>query len=99
VNLYQIYAPTRGYDVYREALVLAPDEETARNLHPNGTDVWDGRSWCDPDFIPVSMGFMRREISNHSWVAPSEVTVTLVGVAVPDLGDRPRVLLASFFSG
>jgi hypothetical protein len=100
VNLYQLYAPTRGYDVYKEALVLAPDEETARTLHPNGKDRWQGCRWEDPSNPLYPNGSIHwSHCAMRAWENPSEVTVTLLGVAMPELGQEPRVLLASFFSG
>ena len=34
-----------GYDEYDGAVVAAPDEEAARNTHPNGRDVRDANGW------------------------------------------------------
>ena len=40
------------YDTYDSAVVCAPDEDTARHIHPDGVELvrgeWDDpyRSWC-----------------------------------------------------
>jgi hypothetical protein len=59
----------RGYDTYDRAVVCAPDEDTARRIHPNGDEDWPRVSrpygtWPDD---------------------PSEVTVTYLGDAFESL--------------
>ncbi len=41
-----------GYDTFDSAVVVAPDEETARNISP---DTWNGGAWCKrPDQVTVA---------------------------------------------
>jgi hypothetical protein len=98
VNLYLLHAPTRGYDTYRGAVVVAPDEETARTIHPNGKDRWEGRRWVEPNGH-ITRSWDWSDYAMREWKPADDVTVTLLGVAVPELGQEPRVLLTDFFSG
>lgn len=39
----------RGYDTYSDAVVAAPDEDTARTMHPNGY-IW-GVDWKPAGYV------------------------------------------------
>jgi len=72
-----------GYDTYDSAVVCAPNEETARYIHPSGgTDCWGTNSrppsslWCNN---------------------PSQVQVKYIGEADPSI--KQGVILASFNAG
>lgn len=85
MNLYLIsQSVARGYDTYSEAVVAAPDAETARKLHPSGCGLY-GVDW----------GVRYRESSwaNH----PDAVTADLIGTAVE--GTKQGVICASFHAG
>ena len=45
------------WDTYDLAVVCAPDEDTARIIHPNGTLMlkeWESHSWCEsPEYVSV----------------------------------------------
>ena len=42
-----------GWDTYDAAVVAAPDEETAKQIHPDGSG-WDDSSWCSaPEHVSV----------------------------------------------
>jgi hypothetical protein len=50
------------YDTYDSAVVVAPDEETAKRIHPRGLnwmgDNWENRmtDWCSlPDQVKVKL--------------------------------------------
>lgn len=86
MNLYYISADTKGYDVYRNAVVAANTEEEARYTHPSGTkydyDWWDDQH---PKYF------------NYSWVYPEQVKVELIGVAC--VGTEAGVICSDFNAG
>lgn len=86
MNIYLIYQnEARGYDTYSDAVVAAPDEETAKKIHPNGY-IW-GADWKPTGYL-----------FNGSWARhPDSVKVELLGVAVE--GTKQGVLCASFHAG
>lgn len=46
MNLYHISQQANNdYDTYSDAVVAAPDEETARQMHPDGGDLRDEGSF------------------------------------------------------
>lgn len=50
MKLWRIYQDVNdGYDTYDSAVVVAPDQETARTIHPNGDNKWGGffKTWAD----------------------------------------------------
>lgn len=73
-----------GYDTYDSAVVCAPDEETARRMHPGGKpdDYWDGlcnKGWAD-------------------WCStPERVMVKYLGEAAPET--KLGIVCASFSAG
>lgn len=71
MNIYLITANIRPHkwDYYDRAVVCAPDEETARNIHPDGT-------------VNLNWNLIERF---PTWVRhPEEVSIYLLGTAVPD---------------
>jgi hypothetical protein len=55
-----------GYDTYDSAVVAAPDEETARHIHPNNYSLVHSSddSWVHPrDVVVEYLGETDREIS------------------------------------
>ena len=47
MNLYLVsQSVNRDYDTYDAMVVAAPDEETARNTHPMGSDGWKYDGQC-----------------------------------------------------
>lgn len=97
MNLYLLHAPLRGYDTYRGAVVAAPDAETARTIHPNGEERWNGARWCVP---ADDAAWTRPAFRTSTWVShPDEVEVTLLGIAAPEYAHSGSVLLTDFFSG
>ena len=74
----------RGYDTYSDAVVAAPDENTARIIHPSG-DIWG------VDWVPVDYAF-------PTWASrPDSVKVELIGEAVE--GTKQGVICSSFHAG
>jgi hypothetical protein len=67
MNLYLISQDqNQDYDSYDSAVVAAPDEETARNIHPNTyPQPWsnDSGTWCrTPDKVTVEyLGIAKEE--------------------------------------
>jgi len=60
LNLYLISQDVNnGYDTYDKAVVAAPDEDTARNIHPGWEDMAEaGRefsSWCVAEKVKVEL--------------------------------------------
>jgi len=52
MNIYLIAQNTNNdYDTYDSAVVIAPDEEAARNMHPH--DAHMGDTWTDPENVVV----------------------------------------------
>ncbi len=81
-----------GYDTYDSAIVVAPDAEAARRIHPDGRTVWsEERSlWVESNL---------HEVEPYDWVPdPEAVDVELVGVALePFVG--MKVICSSFNAG
>lgn len=69
MNLYLISAPTKGYDVFSDAVVAARGGGNARLIHPNGRDNWYGDDNWDEE----------------TWTIPGFVTVKLIGRAAPGI--------------
>jgi len=81
------------YDTFSDAVVAAPDEETARTAHP------DGAIWASEKDDPFASGWTKGESSRWaSWCdSPDLVTARLIGDAVP--GTEIGVICASFHAG
>lgn len=74
---------SRGYDTYSDAVVAAPDEDTARTMHPSGY-IWG------VDWKPAGFG--------GTWARnPDYVKVELIGEAVE--GTKQGVICSSFHAG
>ena len=55
MNIYLISQNVNdGYDTFDAAVVAAPDEETARNMKPGGSD-YDLDTWCKPEHVKVEL--------------------------------------------
>ncbi len=88
MNIYLITQDDNsGYDTFDSAVVIAPDEETARHTHPYGY-TWKESGWYDGREI---------EKYNYTWITPDKVEVNFLGVAMRDL--KPGIILASFNAG
>lgn len=58
MNLYLIsQSVNHDYDTYDSAVVIAPDEEVAKTIHPSGDQTswgWNYGGWCaSPDQVSV----------------------------------------------
>ena len=96
MNLYLLHAGLYGYDTYSSAIVRAPDAETARTIHPDGEQRWNGARWRVPDEWHDA-AWTRPEHCSTTWVShPDEVEVTLLGTAERS---ETGVVLASFRAG
>lgn len=73
-----------GYDTYSDAVVAAPDEETAKKIHPSGY-IW-GLDW-EPSLYGGGTW------ANH----PDSVKVEFIGEAVE--GIKLGVVCSSFHAG
>lgn len=87
MNIYHIsQTENRGYDTYSDAVVIAPDVETARRVNPR-------------EYGDVFMTDEDWKYTCSSWASsPENVSVTLVGVASEN-EKSPRVVCASFHAG
>ena len=87
MNIYHIsQTENRGYDTYSDAVVIAPDVETARRVNPS-------------EYGDVFMTHEDWKYTYSSWASsPENVSVTLVGVASEN-EKSPRVVCASFHAG
>ena len=75
----------RGYDTYDSCVVIAPDEEFARKIHPASWFA-DAEWWCS------------RTVSDTWATHPDNVTAECVGVALD--GAMPgTIVCASFNAG
>lgn len=86
MNIYRISQDVNNeYETFDSAIVVAPDEEYARNMYPGC-----GR--------PVNWENAGREVS-RSWAErPEDVKVEYIGIADVTF-DTPSVLCASFNPG
>jgi|LauGreDrversion4_2_1035121.scaffolds.fasta_scaffold985888_2 hypothetical protein len=76
-----------GYDTYDSCVVRAPDEASARLMHPRGDLEWNGSQWVFPDLGRAGI---------DTWACPDAVTVEYIGTA----GDaQSGVICASFNAG
>lgn len=84
MNLYRISQVVNDtYDTYSDAVVCAPDVETARNMNPGTGEPMTEEDWNK---------------TYSSWCAsPYQVTVELLGPALPHV--KPGVVCASFHAG
>lgn len=63
MNIYRISQDTNsGYDTYDSAIVIASNEEEARNIHPNGIvdymnqdKDWYHFTWTEPHNVKVEL--------------------------------------------
>lgn len=87
MNIYHIsQTENRGYDTYSDAVVIAPDVETARRVNPS-------------EYGDVFMTDEDWKYTYSSWASsPENVSATLVGVASEN-EKSPRVVCASFHAG
>lgn len=54
MNIYYISQNVNNeWDTYESAVVAAPDENTARNMHPSGDDDYTTEMWCEPKDVIV----------------------------------------------
>jgi hypothetical protein len=89
MNIYRITQTERdGYDTYSDCVVIAPDENAARDMHPGASD-WYASQDHDFDFDVWH---------SSSWAcSPCNVNVELVGTAKE--GETQRFVCASFHAG
>ena len=87
MNLYKIWQDVNNnYDSYDSAVVVAPSEEVARTIHPNGWDAFTGSH--GNDFASY----------NYDWAFTLEqVKVKYLGKADPLL--NAGVVVASYNAG
>jgi hypothetical protein len=77
------------WDTYDSAVVVAPDERSAKSRHPGGDYTWKDGAWTTPSGYASSYS---------SWAAPGDVTAQYIGEAAPDLL-MGEVICASFNAG
>ena len=80
-----------GYDCYDSFVVASETEEEARNTHPNGDSLWDGKNWWY-----IYKQEKRFLLSSDSWTIPNEVRVEYLGETDREI---KGVVLASFNAG
>lgn len=92
MNIYFLtQTQNRGYDTFDSCVVMAPDEDSARKMHPRGDRRWNGQNW-EVDGYP-GWG------DEAGWAHyPEAVTVEFIGVTFTD-GVTPRVVCSSFNAG
>lgn len=84
----------RGYDTYSDAVVAAPDEETARRIHPRSGEVFDSNA------DPRDQGAWRDWGYSYGgcWARhPDSVKAKRIGTADPSV--KQGVICASFHAG
>jgi hypothetical protein len=92
MNLYLLtQTDNRSYDTFDACVVAAPDEDTARSIHPRGSIKADLERDC-------WVWLTNRYYESRDWARkPSTVTVRLLGVA--EEGYEPSVICSSFNAG
>lgn len=84
MNLYHIKQKVvTGWDTYSDAVVAAPDEQTAKSTHPSGDNT---------EFVGLG-----GEPQMYTWCQPHQVEAVLIGVA--SAGVEAGVICASFHAG
>lgn len=78
----------RGYDTYDSAVVCACSEAEAKYIHPNGDSIF-----VNGKYTVKETGYVHDGLCG--WIHPSEVQVTLVGVAAEYI-QPGTVVCASF---
>lgn len=56
MNLYLIsQSHNRGYDTYDSAVVVAENENIAKQMHPRSGEpsMFDRKDWADPEYVEV----------------------------------------------
>jgi hypothetical protein len=99
MNLYLISQDqVSDYDVYDSAVVAAPDEDTARNLHPGlySSFYIDGVPHTK-DVSPMSKEQWEELNKTQTWcTGPEHVKVEYLGIAKP--GIKLGVICASYIA-
>ena len=104
MNLYLITSDLTNYDTYESAVVVAPDADTARRIHPQDGSM---RGEPDPRRHTFNSWGERWDGFNNAvekyphgpdgtWPDPDYVEVKFIGKAVDD---EPQVICASFNAG
>ena len=105
--LWKIYQnENNDYDTYSDAIVVAPDEESARNIHPSKQftgppEETDLRSRASSYTWSEVGGWLYEDgepAYDSSWASPAHVKVILVGDALPGMIEG-HVVCASFHAG
>lgn len=92
MNLYLVAQDTNnGMDTFDSFVCVAKSEEEARNLHPYGY-LREGNQWWSSECR------YKQPVSDYSWVAPTYVTVTYLGLASNEL-TQAGVICKSFNAG
>ena len=92
MNLYLISQDTNSnHDTYDSAVVVSPNEDLARQVHPNGYCVWSIDDWWHKE-DNRSWG------TDYTWTTPKNVTVELIGQALDDAKEG-TIICASFNAG
>ena len=95
------------YDTYSDAIVVASDEESARNTHPIGSWTVEPekeinlRSRASSYTWSETGGWLYEDgkpVYDSSWTSPAHVKAILVGEALPGMIDG-HVVCASFHAG
>jgi hypothetical protein len=89
-----------GYDEYDSFVCVAPDEETARRLHPRHYHVWvettGGWHWKDGETGVVEQNMDKY----HSWTCDIDaLVVEEIGSSPQKFFDGVKVILASYHAG
>lgn len=89
-----------GYDTYDSAVVVAPDEESAKRVHPS-----NGRGYLTPSYVWSDERSRWEDKGSagvdwsHDWTDPLYVTAVIVGVPAMDYMMEGTVICASFNAG
>ena len=93
MKLYRISQDVQsGWDTYSDAVVVAPDEDTARTIHPDSMDEgFDG--W------PFNSNASHLRYFRRNWATtPDQVEAEYIGEAAEHLS-QGAVICASFHAG
>lgn len=83
-----------GYDTYDSFVVVAPNEEEARNIHPSGGYVWYNGGWC----VLEDDGSLGEYWRVRDWCRPEDVVIELIGESLGTF-HCTTVICSSFNAG
>ena len=95
----------RNYDTYGSMVVVAPDENTAKHMHPrcmhwcSNTQQWMDWSYDRNEEDAEKYWYHDHEEGLREWTEPANVQVQLIGIADISLKDTIQIISSSYNAG